>query len=253
LKDFQKSQLEFTATIRDPDKHKTPAGIEERRMAIYRELVYNNIEDLLANFFPVLKEITAAKRWHQIVRSFVAIHKSRTPVFMKLAEEFLEFLHSEYQAQKDDPQYLLELAHYEWVEIGLGIATEQPDLSVINKNGHLLNGVPVLSPLAWALTYNYPVHQISPEFSPSEPAQTHLVVYRDSNDEVQFMALNPVSARLLDLLEINQKNETRTCGRQLLIQIANETQHPNPDVVIKGGLHIMEEWLKRDIVLGTYK
>lgn len=253
LPGFQKHQLAFTATIRNPDHFQTPDGVEERRMAVYRELVYNNIEDLLANFFPVLKQITPETRWHNMVRDFVANHKSKTPIFMKLAEEFVGYLQSEYEPKPDDPVFLVELAHYEWVEMALDTASEEAEWGRINREGDLMSGAPYLSPLIWSLNYQYPVHRIGPDNMPTEPQATFLLVYRDNADEVQFMEINPVAAHLLSVLKINQQNETKSTGMQLLQQIADEMQHPNPDVVISGGLQIMQEWLKRDILLGTYK
>ncbi|MDH4254937.1 MAG: DNA-binding domain-containing protein, partial [Gammaproteobacteria bacterium] len=50
---FQRRQYEFAAHIRDPDANPPPAGIEDRRMAIYRELFYNNLLSLLGSTFPV--------------------------------------------------------------------------------------------------------------------------------------------------------------------------------------------------------
>ena len=46
-------QLAFAAHIRDPQNRPAPAGIEDRRMAIYRELFFNNVRDLLGRGFPV--------------------------------------------------------------------------------------------------------------------------------------------------------------------------------------------------------
>ncbi|WP_455218550.1 HvfC family RiPP maturation protein [Kaarinaea lacus] len=253
LLDFQRHQFAFTATIRNPDGFQTPDGIEERRMAVYRELVFNNIEDLLANFFPVMKQITPDARWHEIVKDFVANHKSKTPIFMKLAEEFVVFLQSEYEAKPDDPEFLVELAHYEWVEMALDTASEEPEWEKINREGDLVSDAPYLSPLIWSLSYRYPVHRIGPDNMPTEPLATNLLVYRDTADEVQFMEINPVAAHLLNILKTNSQSETKSTGMQLLQQIADEMQHPNPDIVISGGLQIMQEWFNRDILLGTYR
>ena len=35
--------------------------------------------------------------------------------------------------------------------------------------------------------------------------------------------------------------------------IVNELNHPDPDVVIKGGLEIMQDMHEKDILLGTKK
>lgn len=250
---FQDHQLAFTATIRNPEKFPTPAGIEERRMNIYRELVYNNIEDLLANFFPVLKLVVPESSWHNMVRDFIANYRSQTPVFMKLAEEFLNYLQTENCTKPTDPAYLLELAHYEWAEIALDTETKEPDWSIIDDNGDLSAGAPYLSPLVCALQYEYPVHRISPDNISVEPTTTHLLVYRDHTDEVHFMETNPVSAHLINRIKINMQTETKASGMQILQNIAEALRHPKPGVVIEGGLDTMQEWRHRSILLGTYK
>jgi len=117
------------------------------------------------------------------------------------------------------------------------------------SGGDLLDAIPVISTLAWPLSYHYPVHRISPQFIPATPGEktTYLLVYRDPDDELGFIELNPVSARLLELLQ----EDTKLSGRQALEQIAVELQHPNPDIVIDGGRQILQEWQQRGIVLGT--
>ena len=250
---FQQHQYAFTATIRNPDKFPTPAGIEERRMNVYRELVYNNIEDLLAHFFPVLKHMLPELRWHSIVLDFVANHKCQTPVFMKLAEEFVGFLQSKYGVNPDVPGFLVELAHYEWVEIDLDIDSEEPQWHQINCKGDLASAAPYLSPLIRPLCYDYPVHRIGPDNSAAEPEATFLLVYRDLTDEVKFMELNPGSRHLLQQLRINGQSGTKHTGLGLLQRIADEIKHPDPDRVIAYGLQTLQEWYTRNIVLGTYK
>ena len=64
LKAFQRVQYRFAAHLRDPKRNPAPRGIEPRRMKIYRELFYNNVEGFLANAFPVLRRITPDARWH---------------------------------------------------------------------------------------------------------------------------------------------------------------------------------------------
>lgn len=250
---FQQHQYAFTATIRNPEQNPTPDGIEERRMNVYRELVYNNIEDLLANFFPVLKQILAENRWQGMVRDFVANHKSQTPIFMKLAGEFVDFLQSEYDSKPDDPGYLIELAHYEWVEVALDTACEEPDWPNIDRDGDLLSAAPYLSPLTWPLCYEYPVHRIGPDNLSVEPQSTFLLVYRDSGDEVQFMEINAGSMQLVHSLKRNGQSKVQHTGRQLLKQIADDMRHPRPEAVVAGGLQTLREWSERDIVLGTQK
>ncbi len=243
---FVQQQYAFTAHIRNPEKYQRPDDIEERRMKIYRELFYNNVEDFMANTYPVLRTIISDKHWHSIIRDYFANHLSHTPLFPEMPREFLKYLEHERKPHPDDPGFMLELVHYEWVELALSILDKEIEADKINDDGDLMTSVPALSPLAWLLSYHYPVHKISPQFQPETPEdnQTHLVVYRDKLYKVHFMVLNPVTARLLQLIDMDNQRS----GQQLLEQIASELNHPQPEIVINGGSQILHDLRKREVV-----
>ncbi len=246
---FKDIQYQFTRNIRDPETCPAPADIEDRRMQIYRDLLYNNVEDFLANIFPVLRKITPDKQWHELMRDYFKKHQARTPLFPKMSQEFLQYLENEREVGDSDFPFAKELAHYEWLELAIAIDSRDIDLQGIDTNGDLLAGLPVLSPLAWPFAYRYPVHKISPDFLPKEaPAQaSYLVVYRDRDDEVGFLELNPVSAKLIEYLQADKS----VSGLQMLQDIAIEIQHPDAQVVIDGGREILESMRDKDIILGT--
>lgn len=246
---FQQIQYEFTAHLRDPENNPAPEGIEDRRLGIYRDLLYNNVEGFLSGGFPVIRSIYNDDNWHRMVRDFFAHHKSQSPYFLEISQEFLAYLQNEREPQAEDPAGLLELAHYEWVELALSVSDKVIDMNKVNPNGDLLTEHPVLSPVAWALAYQYPVHQMGPDDLPEQPPEqpTYLVVYRNRNDDVKFMEINPVTARLIHLL---QENESLS-GQLALEQIAQEMNHPNPDIVMQGGLSALQELQGYGIILGT--
>ena len=247
--EFIRRQYEFAAHIRDPDHRPAPADVEDRRMAIYRELFYNNVESFLSGTFPVLRRIHDDTAWHAMARDFFSSHRSHSPLFLEIPREFLNWLREEREPRADDYPFLYELAHYEWVELAVSVAEDSIDRDAIDPAGDLLDAVPVLSPLVWHLAYEYPVHRIGPEFLPDATGlqPTWLVVYRDRDDEVGFMEINPVTKRLLERLEAN----SGATGRQILAAIAAEMSHPQPEVVISGGLDILENLRNKDIVPGT--
>ena len=253
--EFIRRQYEFAAHIRDPKNNPAPPDVEQRRMNIYNELFYNNVEGFMSNSFPVIKSIYGEQAWHDLIHDYFSVHHAHTPLFSEMPREFLKYLENDRDIQETDPPFLLELAHYEWVELALGLRDLENDLNEINPEGDLLEGIPVLSSLAWSLNYHYPVHLISPEFQPQQvPEQaTYIVVYRNTDDEIGFMELNPVTARLLQLISETDKNAAAKTGRDLLEIIANEMNHPNPTVVIEGGLQAMQDLRSRNILLGTQK
>lgn len=248
--EFQRKQFEFAAHIRDPKNVPAPEGVEDRRMAIYRQLFFNNLRNLLGNMFPVLKKLHEPARWNHLVRQFMRSHRASTPYFLQLPREFLAFLQETYEPDADDFPFLVELAHYEYIELALSIAEAEIDLAGIDPRGDLLTGVPVKSELAWIYAYSYPVHRISPDFKPAEPLQqpAWLAVYRQSDDRVGFLELNPVTARLLSMLEANDSGLT---GETLLRRLAEVIAYPDADALVRHGREALEEMRDLEIVLGT--
>ncbi len=247
---FKQAQYDFAAHIRDPDNVTGPEGIEDRRMAIYRDLFYNNVEGFISSGFPVLRTLYNGQDWHELIRDYFSRHHAHTPHFPEMAEEFVDYLQNEFQPRECDPAFILELAHYEWMETALLLSRDEISDVAFNADGDLATGQVVVSPLAWLLAYEWPVHQISDENWPDKkPDQaTWIVIYRDSNDEVGFMQVNPVTARLIQLLDDEDSHLT---GQQALEQIAHEIGHEQPEVIVQGGLDTLRQLRKRDIVLGT--
>lgn len=250
---FRSTQRAFTAHIRDPEHHPAPEGVEDRRMAVYRELFFNNVAGFIESGFPVLHRLYGPEAWLRLVRDFFARHRCRTPLFLEIAEEFLAYLDEEHEPRPEDPPFLRALAHYEWVELALSVDEAEADLSEVERDGDLLDGVPVLSPVAWLLSYDWPVHRIGPDFRPEAPSEQphYLMVYRNPDDEVGFMELNPVTARLVQL--IGDGDDTATSGRILLETIAREIRHPDPRAVVDGGVQTLEALHRAGVILGTRK
>ena len=246
---FMQKQYEFASHIRNPEKYPRPGDVTEQRMDVYNELFYNNVEDFMATSFPVLRSILDDKAWHTLIRDYFEQHRSTTPLFPEMPREFLKYLENERTENKDDFPFLHELAHYEWVELALSLLDQDIEDIKVNADGDLLSGVPVLSPLAWPLTYQYPVQQIGPDFLPEQPGDTpiFLLVYRDIDDEIHFLDINPVTARLLQLIQ----EDKGLSGEEILNLIAEELNHPNPQVVIEGGLQILHDMKLRNVILGV--
>ena len=255
LADLQRS---FAAHIRDPQHAAMPEGIEERRMQIYRRLFFNNIRQFLASSFPVLRRIYSDEAWSALMRDFFVEHRAQTPLFPEMPKEFLRYLEEVRKDREGDPAYLLELAHYEWVEQAL--SQDACDLDEfarersVDPEGDLLTGIPVMSPLAWSLAYRFPVHRIGPDYQPAAPplseslaAPTQLLVYRNRADEVKFMLLNEVTQLLLALI----RERPDLAGRPLLELVATHVPHVAPAAVIDNGLRLLDDLRSRDVILGT--
>ena len=249
IPEFKKVQYEFTAHLRDPDHTSAPDDIEDRRMEIYRGLLYRNIQNFISSAFPVLRKLYDEDDWHRMVRHFFANHESTSPYFRDISREFLDYLQNEREPQPEDPAFINELAYYEWVEIYLTHADIEPDMSNIDPDGDLMQGRPVLSPLTDLRGYNFPVHKIKPDFQPEQAGRQpiFLMVYRDSQYKIGFMELNPLTASLVEQIKV----DSLKTGKQLLKEIAETLQHPDPDAVYRGGEQALKQLRAKDILLGT--
>lgn len=249
-RDFQATQYAFAAHIRDPENTLAPLGIEDRRMAIYRNLFFNNLRNLLATFFPVMRKIHTDDHWQHLIREFMKIHRAKTPYFLQLPVEFIAFLQNEYSPLDDDYPFLNELAHYEYADLALRVAVDENDSHDVDPNGDLLANVPVKSVLAWAFAYQYPVHRIDSQYLPTKPTNqpSFLAIYRRSDDKVRFLELNAVTAALLDAVENNDAGLT---GMALLRQLAIDIHYPDIDALIEHGGEALEEMRQLEILTGT--
>jgi len=199
MKSFQEIQHAFMQHIKDPQANPFDGGIEDRRLEIYRELFFNNILGFLSSGFPVLESLYSEQQWKSLARKFFTNHHSHSPYFIDISKEFVEYLSNEYELSESDPVFMCELAHYEWLELDLSVrqSTQIPK----PWDGHSQLTEVWMSDLATLVSYQYPVHQISTDFCPTEAGElVYLVVYRDSSDEVNFTLVNAISAHLLNTI-----------------------------------------------------
>lgn len=245
--DLKATQAEFAGYIRDPQHHAVPANVNPQRMAMYRELFFNNINSFLSSNFPVLRKILDDEQWQNLAADFFVRHRCQTPHFSEIAEEFLDYLQNE---RPIDPEYpfMLELAHYEWVEMALSIAQAEPVLGDAAFAEQVLQQKLSLSPLAWPLVYQFPVQQIGPDYLPhAAPEQpSYLIVYRDTDDQVHFMQTTPITYRLLQLIEDNDN----ISGQRSLHALATEmSQQIDTQTLMQFGLQTLQELAAKGIVI----
>ena len=231
--------------LRDPQRAPAPSQIPLQRLALYRELVRTNFVEQLGGAFPVLQQSCDDDYWERLLDDFLADHRCRSPLFHQLPQEFVDYLQHERTAPAGDPPWLAELAHYEWMELAL--AQHEAELPPADTPGDPLRRGFRLSPLARPLSYRFAVHRIGPHYRPQqpEPEPTHLLVYRDRGDQVQFMAINVMTAHLLQLIA----TEEQLSGAALLRQIAAELQHPQPQQLLMDGSALLQQLNRQAILL----
>ena len=247
--DFKQVQRQLADHLRDPQHHAPPDGLEDRRLNIYRQLFFKNMLGFISRGFPVLKSLYKEDDWTALARAFYARHRSHSPYFIDIAKEFLLYLEKEHTPRRCDPPYLYELAHYEHVELAVSIAEHPSDYSRIDPNGDLMEGKPMLSPLAQWHGYQWPVHRISPSYRPTKKDSEiyWIAVYRDAEDKVRYMLLNTATALLLDYLSEN----TDSNGRDAIAAVAEQYYPDHIEAALENGYQLLQDLRQKGIILGV--
>jgi len=245
---YRRVQRQLTEHLRDPEGRPPPPGLDPERLRIYTEGVYRNIERLLRDNFPVLRRYLDEPRWEALVRDFLRRHRSEERRFARYPLQFLEFLESR-QSLLDELPFMLELAHFEWLETDVGADPTEVRLEGVDAQGDLLAAAPVVNPVHRRVRYGHAVHLLAAADEPQWPEarECELICFRNLRLRFDCVELNAVTARLFALIA----EDPAATGREQLTRIAWELRHADPDAVIAGGLDILERMRRRHLILGT--
>ena len=197
LPSFQQAQFKLANIIRTGEGR--IEGVEQRRLKIYQELFFNNVEGFCTSAFPVFKSLLDEDYWRKLIGEFFVNHECETPHFVEISQEFLAFVAEHKQEDLPYP-YMVELAHYEWVELASSVADGKPNVTAVE--GDVMELKFQVPEATHALSYQYPVHSISDENKDEvAPEPTNLLVYRDSDFDVEFVLTDQISVIAIQLLQ----------------------------------------------------
>ena len=197
LPSFQQAQFKLANIIRTGEGR--IEGVEQRRLKIYQELFFNNVEGFCSSAFPVFKSLMEESQWRQLISDFFVQHECETPHFVEISQEFLAFI-AEHKQEALPYPYMIELAHYEWVELASSAADGKVLKQALEQD--VMEVGFIVPEATYALSYQYPVHAISEENKEEvEPELTNLVVYRDEDFDVQFVLTDQISVIAIQLLQ----------------------------------------------------
>lgn len=245
---FQAFQDAFAARIRDPRAAPRPAGVPARRMRVYEELLYNNIDSFASTCFPITKQCLGARAWKRTVRAFFAAGRLHSPLFRDIPEAFLDWMAEEAPVRYPNKPWLAEFMHYEWLELVVQVHADAADAPAIDPDGDLLARRVALNPATRLGCYHYAVERIGPRKRPKVDGQVHCyLVFRDAADDTRFVKVNPLSARLYEILDAEPLT-----GGEAIDRLAAEIGHADPVALRGQGLALLQSLRKEGVVLGAY-
>lgn len=252
---FQAYQRQFTDYLRDPPKQGPLPEALPPNIGVYARLLHNKIDGSLRNCFPVTRELLGAAHWRQLVQDFISGHRCQSPLYREIPDEFIDYLMHE-KDRNGMPEYMIDLAHYEWMELVLETATPEASANILRSQANLLKLIPVLNPVLHLLQYRFPVHRITPtdphwknwedRRQPYDEEPALLVGLRDKRYRIEFIEVNAVTARLIELLRDNFRT-----GEQALLQLAVEMRYSPPESILPFGIEILQQLEAQRIIIGA--
>jgi hypothetical protein len=247
LADYQRA---FARRLRDPRRHPLPPEVPQRRMAVYEELIINNLRGFLDRAFPITRQIVGAGEWNGIIERFFAEHRCRSPLFRDIAGEFLDWVVPRAEAVLPSYSWLAEFMDYEWLELLAEIAPDAPGADRIEPGGNLMNALPALDPSVQVGFYAYPLHTVSPRHFPEESAKGSFcyLVMRGSDGTIRFSRITPATGLMLELLD--QKSH---CGAMAILALADQLGVADPSAMLDHGERLLADLQRRGAIIGTWR
>ena len=204
---FQQVQQAFCQWLRQPAQDLSTAvqGVAVDRMQVYRELLFNNVQNFIDMVFPVARSLVPRHHWELLQQDFFAQAQCQSPFYMDISKEFLDYLQQAEHAVLGSYPWLIELLHVEWMELHVELADfNWPDplqvlsadaLTELDEDTELALSVPL-----WVLGYRWPVYQwrVGQALQDIQESPGFILVWRDREDERCQLVLSPAYALLLD-------------------------------------------------------
>ncbi|ALR78692.1 putative DNA-binding domain-containing protein [[Enterobacter] lignolyticus] len=205
------AQAEFSARLRASgaaDKSCT------RGMTLYRNIIRENISDVLQNVFPLFCCKRDKSAVYQLVDRFVNQHHSTQPEFHQIATELLLFVREKELLSPYD----LALVEYEWLIYAVEIDdSEVPFPQPIRQKPARLHNVDVIpNPTLRIIALPFWLKEGEP-CDEEIPLHNYYAVYRKHNNEIYQKRLHLTDVHLLSGLN----NQTTAVSlEQLQTQVA---------------------------------
>lgn len=125
-----------------------PANLPEQtksELSVYYSLVLSSLRSLMQNIYPLSRKIIA-EDWDDLMIQYQNKYPSSSAIYNRLAADFYKLL-TETEIAAKYPNYLSDLARYEWTEV---LIHNSPNIKANSK----------LTPVHQIEEFNYPITQI---------------------------------------------------------------------------------------------
>lgn len=219
-------------------------GLE--RLLVYRHLVRGNLYDAIELAMPrVVARLGDV--FDEYFDRFLAERAPRTHYLRDVTGEFLEWCAPIWRTDPRVPEYMLDLARHEALQIEVGAMVSRPEppgqsALELDRRVRFIDAVRLVH-------YDHAVHELSEDTADrAAPAKkpTSLFVYRSPEHDVRYLELSPLAARILaQLIE-------RRCTLSAALQNAcAELRVLLDQAALDGTAHLLADLAERGALLGA--
>ena len=175
-------QQRFAQAIREGE---AADGLPQDRLNVYIRLIRNNIYSFIDRCYTETPPYLDSGEWGRLKEGFIRDARTQTPYFQEIAGEFLQYCQS--LPLSDD---LLALMDFEHTQLLAEVAQTDSQTPPADSDDLAYT----LSPAAFVRRYHY---DVTDEL---QAAETAVLVWRDSEDDVMYQTLDDFDALLLETL-----------------------------------------------------
>lgn len=174
-------------------------GIRQDNITHYRRLVYNIVDDMLENAYPLTHELLSAKEWKSAVNEFFTNHPCQSPQVWYMPKEFYGYLTDSKHPLLNKYPFLKELIWFEWVELELFMMEDKK--AEYTTIGDILFSRLILNPEHQLLSFQYPVHHKNARYiTVTDQSNYFVIAHRNTNGVVAFTDMSPALVRIIEYL-----------------------------------------------------
>ena len=218
---------------------------EAARLSVYRTLVRKRLSDAVELAVPRTRA-RLGPLFDEHFDRFLVERGPRSHYLRDVTTEFLDFLEPRAPSDPRLPPWTLDLARHEALDVLVGSLAETP------ATGGTLELDPdrglVFSATARVVRYAHAVHRLSSDpddRSAPEHVPVALFVYRSPRNEVRYLELTALAARLLEGLVAGETL------RDALARAARELDVSLDEAVLEGAARVLSDLAERGAVLGA--
>ncbi|MBB63861.1 MAG: hypothetical protein CMO81_02235 [Waddliaceae bacterium] len=218
--------------------------ISEDKAELYRELSCNIVFEALNTAYPIAKRSLGHEQWDKLIRRFYAEAPSPSPHLWYMPKALIDYVEKHQIPEKVSAPYLLDLLHFEWLEIEVYMMPDQA-VPLYTKIGDLLENGLVLNREHILSRFTYPVFRKKKDCL-TEAANYFLITYRHPETlQVHYFEVPPVYVALVELLK--QDNYT---GKQVLEFLIEHYKVQSADSFMDSGYQFLKTLMKENLILG---